>query len=84
MKSVHVPALALLLGLSIGAPVQAAEANPQTFTEAEQTLCQPDVFRLCNDFVPDEEQIAACMKAKRKQLSPDCRKVFEAHMKKSK
>ena len=34
--------------------------------------CTPDVMRLCNEFVPDADRIAACLKSKRKQLTPSC------------
>jgi hypothetical protein len=39
-------------------------------------LCTPDVMRLCNEFVPDVEKITACMSKKRRQLSAECRTVF--------
>ena len=41
-------------------------------------LCTPDVMRLCNEFVPDVQKITACMSRKRRQLSPECRAVFNA------
>lgn len=34
--------------------------------------CTPDVMRLCSEFVPDADRIVACLKVKRKQLTPDC------------
>jgi hypothetical protein len=34
--------------------------------------CTPDVMRLCNEFIPDADRIAACLKSKRKQLTPTC------------
>ena len=40
-------------------------------------LCTPDVMRLCNEFVPDVDQITACMQKKRRQLSPECAAVFK-------
>ena len=48
-----------------------------TVRDRAQALCYADVMRLCNDVVPDEDQIAACMAAKRSQLSLDCRVVFD-------
>jgi hypothetical protein len=35
-------------------------------------LCTPDVMRLCSEFVPDADRIVGCLKAKRRQLSPQC------------
>jgi hypothetical protein len=34
--------------------------------------CTPDVMRLCNEFIPDADRIVACLKAKRRQLTPTC------------
>jgi len=34
--------------------------------------CTPDVMRLCNEFIPDADRIVACLKGKRKQLTPSC------------
>ena len=48
-----------------------------TVRDRAEALCYSDVMRLCNDAVPDEDQIAACMAAKRLQLSLDCRVVFD-------
>ncbi len=48
----------------------------------EQTICQLDASRLCQDYVPDVDQITACMMAKRKQLSSACRNALDAGMKK--
>lgn len=45
-------------------------------SDADQEACTPDVFRLCQDYVPNEGQIVQCLQAKAKQLSPACHKVF--------
>ena len=34
--------------------------------------CTGDVMRLCSEFVPDPDRIVACLKAKRRQLTPSC------------
>jgi hypothetical protein len=34
--------------------------------------CTPHVMRLCNEFIPDADRIVACLKAKRRQLTPAC------------
>lgn len=44
-------------------------------------LCYNDVQKLCSDAIPDEDKVKACMKVHRAQLSPGCRKVFEAGLK---
>lgn len=45
-------------------------------TEAEQEACTPDVFKLCQDDIPNEAPIVACLKANRAQLSPACSLVM--------
>ena len=42
----------------------------------DQQACTDDVFRLCNQFVPDEQRIVACLIQNRRYLSPACRAVF--------
>lgn len=38
-----------------------------------QQACTPDAMRLCSDTIPDVARTTACMKAKRAQLSTECR-----------
>jgi len=38
-----------------------------------QQACTPDAMRLCADTIPDVPKTTACMKAKRAQLSKECR-----------
>jgi hypothetical protein len=38
--------------------------------------CTPDVFRLCGQYIPNREQIVACLRSNRRNLNPDCRAVF--------
>jgi hypothetical protein len=43
-------------------------------TRAQQEqACTPDVFRLCNAYIPNQSSIVRCLRAKRFQLSPACR-----------
>ena len=53
-----------------------AEVSPALRGEAE-ALCQSDALRLCAEAVPDETAIVACMRPKRSELTPSCRKVFD-------
>jgi hypothetical protein len=46
-------------------------------TTAEQA-CTPDVMRLCNEFIPNRGRIAACLRSKRHQLSPECSAVMSS------
>jgi hypothetical protein len=38
-----------------------------------QQACTPDAMRLCSDTIPDVARTTACMKAKRAQVSKECR-----------
>ena len=76
-KSVEAAALvataALLLALLGERPALAREQG----TEQERKACMPDVFRLCNAFIPNPEQIIACLQRNVSTLSPACREVMD-------
>jgi hypothetical protein len=46
-------------------------------TAQQRAACTPDVFRLCSSSIPSVSAIIACMEAKKSQLSPSCRAVFD-------
>ena len=46
-------------------------------TAEQEQACEPDAFRLCSSAIPDEEKVAACMKANEASLSPQCRANFK-------
>jgi hypothetical protein len=48
-------------------------ARAQGDTPDVRQACTPDAMRLCGDVIPDVPKITACMKAKRAQLSAECR-----------
>ncbi|MGD0634037.1 MAG: hypothetical protein ABSA13_07145 [Beijerinckiaceae bacterium] len=41
-----------------------------------QQACEADVHRLCEEFVPNEDEIAGCLKQHLRHLSPACRKIM--------
>jgi hypothetical protein len=45
-------------------------------TEAERQACEPDVNRLCSQFIPDRDKIIVCLNQKIRELSPACRTVM--------
>lgn len=51
-----------------------AAAQKVSRDEAQQA-CEADVHRLCDEYIPNETEIAACLKKELKHLSPACRKV---------
>jgi hypothetical protein len=64
---------ALLLVLLGERPALAREQG----TEQERKACMLDVFRLCNAFIPNPEQIIACLQRNVSTLSPACRQVMD-------
>jgi hypothetical protein len=53
----------------------AAPASAQAPDAADR--CTSDVMRLCSEFVPDADRIVACLKKKRRQLSPSCMSALQ-------
>ena len=47
------------------------------YTQAEAQACTPDAFRLCQQAIPDEGRVAACLLQNRRQLSHACSAVFD-------
>src|ERR1051326_815745 len=67
-------AMAGVLTLLIGA-AGVRPAAAQSSDAADR--CTPDVMRLCNEFIPDADRIVACLKAKRRQLTPSCKSALQ-------
>jgi len=63
--------VAALLCLAIGQA--AAQGAPGSGQVDVRQACTPDAMRLCSDTIPDVTRTTACMRAKRAQLSPECR-----------
>ncbi len=80
MRSTLATALCLAAGLSLCSFAAFAQAGDDRFANdidaKERRACTPDVQRLCNDYVPDVQQIVACMLRNRANLSPACAEVF--------
>ena len=64
------------LVLTTSVPALAQGAGSSAASEAERQACEPDVYRLCNDYVPDVDRIVACLNANRRSLGPACRAVM--------
>jgi hypothetical protein len=47
-------------------------------TAEQRQACIPDVFRLCSMFIPDSDQITACLKDKTAELSDACKLAISA------
>ena len=42
----------------------------------DQLACTPDVYRLCSQYIPNEDTITACLQRNLATLSSACHKVF--------
>jgi hypothetical protein len=62
--------LVCLLFLPIAAMAQ------EQGTADERQACEPDVNRLCGQFIPDREKIILCLNQKVRELNPSCRGVI--------
>jgi hypothetical protein len=51
-------------------------AFAQQGTPEQQAACQPDVMRLCGNFIPDVDRIVACLKYNEPNLNPACHDVM--------
>ena len=64
----------ILASVLMLAPV-AAFAQDQG-TADERQACEPDVNRLCSQFIPDRDKIILCLNQKVRELNPSCRGVI--------
>ena len=65
----------LLVGLALAAASFATPAAAQG-TPQQRAACEQDAYRLCNQFIPDENSTARCLRRHRASLSPACRAAF--------
>jgi hypothetical protein len=70
MRSIH---LACALALLAGALAYCPDAAVAQGSDAVRQACTPDAMRLCGDVVPDVAKTTACMKAKYRLVSAECR-----------
>jgi hypothetical protein len=45
-------------------------------SQEDQAACTPDVMRLCQQDIPDQNRVVACLVRSKLQLSPACSGVF--------
>jgi hypothetical protein len=66
----------IALGIVLAGIALAAPASVQAYTDEERQACEQDAFRLCNQFIPDQDRVKACLVANMSKLSPACRRMF--------
>ena len=81
MRASLIVGAALMLICVDTASARRAISDKERMRQQAEHLCYDDVQRLCSNDIPDEAKITACMDARHSQLSPACRKVFDAGMK---
>lgn len=69
----------LLLAAALMAALPPIQAVAQS--EQEQEACEGDVFNLCQDKIPDEDEIVACLRKQWSKVSKECRHVMVRHKK---
>lgn len=68
----------LAVGLMAQTALGAEVADKYQITAEEMSACGSDAIALCSYAYPDETKLLSCMKSNRLNLSPTCRPVFEA------
>jgi hypothetical protein len=69
--------LAAVLSLcSFAALAQNDDRYVRDIDTKQRRACTPDVQRLCNQYGADVDQIVACLKREKANLSPACAEVF--------
>ena len=66
----------LFMALSIMGQSRALAQGTRPGTPEQQAACQPDVMRLCGNFIPDVDRIVACLKYNEPNLNPACHDVM--------
>ena len=62
--------------LSVAVSIMGQNGASAQGTPEEQAACQPDVMRLCGNFIPDVDRIVACLKTNEPNLNPACHDVM--------
>ena len=68
----NLPRLVLICLLVLPIPALAQDQG----TSDERSACEPDVNRLCSQFIPDRDKIILCLNQKVRELNPSCRGVI--------
>ena len=69
------PSMAAAAGLGLALMVAATPAAAQG-TPQQRAACEQDAYRFCNQYIPDENRTASCLRRYRVSLSPACRALF--------
>jgi hypothetical protein len=65
-----------MIALAFVLTVIGLSAPASAYTQEEQQACQDDAFRLCQNAIPDEQRVKACLITNMRKLSPACHAMF--------
>ena len=68
MKSM-LPIMAALMLLAVSVPAMAQSQD-------DQQACEGDVYALCGDKIPDQDEIVVCLRKHWRKVSKECRHVM--------
>jgi hypothetical protein len=55
-----------------------AHSNGPTLEDRQQAACFQDAQKLCGNYIPNVDQVTACMSDKRPLVSPKCAEMYDA------
>jgi hypothetical protein len=77
MSGAGIFASLVLLGMTVTLDAaQAQGRQPADGTLQQRKDCADDARMVCGRFIPDVARITQCMKANKRQLTPQCRRHF--------
>ena len=78
-KTIIIATMAAVAGLqSLGLAVAQtqSQSRPPADRAAQEAACTGDATQFCGPEIPDEQKIAACLRANRAKISAACRAVL--------
>ena len=74
----HFASASIFIVILGSAPLASAAGDKYNITALERAWCEGDAIRLCSNAGQDEDTLVICMKISRQSLTPGCRMVFDA------
>jgi hypothetical protein len=67
--------------LPVLAALMLAAASSQAIAQSQdaQQACEGDVYDLCGDKIPDQDEIVVCLREKWSKVSKECRHVMASY-----
>ena len=77
MKARILTATVLLVSSALPAAAAKLPSDAVKLRQQAEHVCYGDVQKLCNDAIPDENRIKACMQTHHAQLSSACAAIYD-------